>query len=161
MFLLVWPFWNLFGSFFGALTNPPKYPLERNIGNIKLFRPGHDQAGDIGGEFLSMRPFLYGSFSYSAAERGGKLSIAQRDTAPRAEHIQEEGEAISYGDQFRASFGLDRGQDMPTFGVVYGELRSRFCPIVSTNPNAVKRPSPWRLLCSFAAPSWCSLSRSP
>src|SRR5438552_18156570 len=99
-----------------------------------------------------MRPFLYGSFSYSAAERGGNLSIAQRDTAPRAEHIQEEGEALSYGDQVRASFGLDRGQHMPTFGVVYVELRPRFCPIVSTNPNAVNRASPRRLLWSISAP---------
>jgi hypothetical protein len=86
--LLLWGrWWNLLGPLSGTFTFAPEDPLERNVCNAKLFRFGDDQAGHVGGEFLPMRPFLYGCFSYATAERRSKLSVAQRDTFPRAEDI--------------------------------------------------------------------------
>src|SRR5882672_1163479 len=108
MFLLMSLRWNLLGSLLGTCTFAPKYPLERNVWDPKLFRSGHDQPCHVRGKLLSMRPFLYCCLSYGTAERGGELAVAQRDAVPRAEHVQQHGEATRHRDSFRSSFGLDR-----------------------------------------------------
>ncbi|PYP20569.1 MAG: hypothetical protein DMD54_00720 [Gemmatimonadetes bacterium] len=69
-----------------------------------------------------MGPFLYSCFSYTASQRRGELPIAQRDAFPGAEYIEEHSEAIGEGNALRASFGLDRYQNRPTFGdIIVGQ----------------------------------------
>src|SRR5712691_110285 len=108
MFSLLSLIGDLFGSLFGTLSLPPQDPLERNVWDAKLFRLGHDQPRDVGGEFLPMGPFLYGCFSYGTAQRGSELPVTQRDTFPRGEYVQQHSQPSCYGDAFRACFGLDR-----------------------------------------------------
>ena len=93
MLLLLCNLWDLGGSLFGTFPLPPEDPLERNIRDAKLFRFRDDQPGDVSGEFLAMRPFLYRSFSYGAAQRRGELPLAQRDAFPRREDVEHHGEA--------------------------------------------------------------------
>src|SRR6266487_5386444 len=108
MFSLLSLVWDLFGSLFGTLSLPPQDPLKRNIWDAKLLRLGHDQSGDVGGEFFPMGPFLDGCFSYGTAQRRGELAVTQGDAFPRREHVQQHRQPRCYWDSFRACFGLDR-----------------------------------------------------
>src|SRR5213592_913760 len=108
MFLLRCVLWNLLGSFLGTCTLAPKYPLERNIWDANVFRLRHDQPRHVCGKLLAMGPFLYSCFSYTTTQCRGELSIAQGDTFPRTEDVQQRRQAVRHGDSFRASFGLDR-----------------------------------------------------
>src|SRR2546427_5948974 len=89
MFLLRCLRWDLFGSLFGTRTFAPKYPLQRNICDAKLFRLRNDLPRHVRRKLLSMRPFLYGSLSYGATQRSGELPVAQGDPIPGAEDVEE------------------------------------------------------------------------
>ncbi len=94
MFLLLSLLWDLFSPLLGTYTFTPKYPLERNVRDPKLFRPRHDPPRDVRRKFLSMGPFLYSCLSYTSAQRSGKLSIAQRDAFPWTEYVEENSQPV-------------------------------------------------------------------
>src|SRR5689334_13044096 len=105
--------WGRLQSLLGTRSIAPKQPLQCDAAHATHLGPAHNEARDVWREFLTLRPLLYGCFSYGLSDLRGELPVRQGDAVPGTEGSEEDGEALCNGAWFGHFSALDGSQSSP------------------------------------------------